>query len=101
MTALWILGGIAIAVVAVAVMSLTVMYLWNWLAPIVFKLPTIKFKHALGLLILSKLLFGGFGGWHGGNHRFHHGMKEFQQHKDYKQHKEWKMNDEKKDSLNN
>ncbi len=94
MTALWILGGIAIAVVAVSVMSLAVMYLWNWLAPIVFKLPTIKFKHALGLLVLSKLLFGGFGGWHGGHYGFHHGMKGFQHHK------EWKMNVEKKDSLN-
>lgn len=92
MTALWILGGIAIGVIAIAAMSLAVMYLWNWLAPSVFKLPTIKFKHALGLLVLSKLLFGGFGGWHGGNHGFHHGMK-------HKQCQEWKMNSDKKDSF--
>jgi hypothetical protein len=92
MTALWILGGIAIAVVAVVVMSLAVMYLWNWLAPIVFKLPTIKFKHALGLLVLSKLLFGGFGGWHGENRGFHYGMK-------HEQCKEWNMNSDKKDSI--
>lgn len=92
MTALWILGGIAIGVIAIAAMSLAVMYLWNWLAPTVFKLPTIKFKHALGLLVLSKLLFGGFGGWHGGNHGFHHGMK-------HKQCQEWKINSDKKESI--
>lgn len=92
MTALWVLGGIAIGVIAIAAMSLAVLYLWNWLAPIVFKLPTIKFKHALGLLILSKLLFGGFGGWHGGHRGFHHGMK-------HEQCKEWKMNSDKKDSI--
>ncbi len=92
MTALGILGGIAIGVIAIAAMSLAVMYLWNWLAPSVFKLPTIKFKHALGLLVLSKLLFGGFGGWHGGNRGFHHGMK-------HEQCKEWKMNSDKKESI--
>lgn len=92
MTTLGILGGIAIGVIAIAAMSLAVMYLWNWLAPSVFKLPTIKFKHALGLLVLSKLLFGGFGGWHGGNHGFHHGMK-------HKQCQEWKMNSDKKESI--
>ena len=92
MTALWILGGIAIGVIAIAAMSLAVMYLWNWLAPTVFKLPTIKFKHALGLLVLSKLLFGGFGGWHGGHRGFHHGMK-------HEQCKEWKMNSDKKESI--
>ena len=92
MTALGMLGGIAIGVIAVAAMSLAVMYLWNWLAPTVFKLPTIKFKHALGLLVLSKLLFGGFGGWHGGHRGFRHGMK-------HEQCKEWKMNTDKNESI--
>lgn len=92
MITLWILGGIAIGVIAIAAMSLAVMYLWNWLAPTVFKLPTIKFKHALGLLVLSKLLFGGFGGWHGGHRGFRHGMK-------HEQCKEWKMNTDKNESI--
>lgn len=92
MTTLWILGGIAIGVIAIAAMSLAVMYLWNWLAPTVFKLPTIKLKHAFGLLVLSKLLFGGFGGWHGGHRGFHHGMK-------HEQCKEWKINSDKKESI--
>lgn len=92
MATLWILGGIAIGIIAITAMSLAVMYLWNWLAPTVFKLPTIKFKHALGLLVLSKLLFGGFGGWHGGHRGFHHGMK-------HEQCKEWRMNSDKKESI--
>ena len=51
-----------IGVVAVTVFGFTVMSLWNWLAPAVFGLHTITFWQALGLLILSKILFGGFRG---------------------------------------
>jgi hypothetical protein len=39
-----------------------VMHLWNWLLPGLFKLPQITFWQALGLLVLSRILFGGFGG---------------------------------------
>jgi hypothetical protein len=59
---------IAIGVVAVAVFSLAVMGLWNWLAPAVFGGHTINFWQALGLLVLSRILFGGFRGRRG------HGM---------------------------
>jgi hypothetical protein len=52
----------AIAVVAAAVLGFVVMSLWNWLAPEVFGLRTITFWQALGVLILSKILFGGFRG---------------------------------------
>ena len=51
-----------IAVLAVAVFGFMVMGLWNWLAPAVFGLRTITFWQALGILILSKILFGGFRG---------------------------------------
>jgi len=37
-----------------------VMHLWNWLLPALFKLPQINFWQALGLLILCRILFGGF-----------------------------------------
>lgn len=37
------------------------MYLWNWLVPVMFKGPVITFAQALGILVLSKLLFGRFG----------------------------------------
>ncbi len=41
--------------------SLVVMYLWNWLMPELFGLTTIDFLHAAGLLLLSKILFGSGG----------------------------------------
>lgn len=44
-----------------------VMRLWNWLMPLLFGLRAITFWQALGLLLLSKILFGGFrGGPRGG-----------------------------------
>jgi hypothetical protein len=39
-----------------------VMHLWNWLLPSLFGWHPITFWQALGLLILSRILFGGFGG---------------------------------------
>ena len=38
-----------------------VMLLWNWLAPTLFGLQQITFWQALGLLVLCRILFGGFG----------------------------------------
>lgn len=37
-------------------------YLWNWLVPALFGGPVITFWQALGLLMLSKILFSGLGG---------------------------------------
>jgi hypothetical protein len=48
-------------VAMLAVFGLVVMGLWNWLAPQVFGLRTIGYWQAVGLLILSKILFGGIG----------------------------------------
>ncbi len=45
---------------AVAAVSFLVMSLWNVLMPGIFALRAITFWQALGLLVLSKLLFGGF-----------------------------------------
>lgn len=42
-----------------------VMRLWNWLMPALFGLHLITFWQALGILILSKILFGGFRGGRG------------------------------------
>jgi hypothetical protein len=58
------------AIVALLVLSYVVMRLWNWLIPPVFGLHLIGYWQALGLLVLSKILFGGFGrrwggGWRG------------------------------------
>jgi hypothetical protein len=38
------------------------MTLWNWLIPSLFNGPVLNFWQALGLLILSKILFSGLGG---------------------------------------
>ena len=65
---------IPVAILAVtALFSLCVMLLWNWLLPVIFGLPLISFWQSLGLLLLSKLFFGGLGprGW--GRHPHYRG----------------------------
>src|SRR5712692_8925525 len=65
MKARWVLRGLKIGVIAIAavmVFGFIVMSLWNWLAPAVFGARTINFGQALGILVLSKILFGGFRG---------------------------------------
>ena len=37
-----------------------VMHLWNWLLPEIFGVRTINLWQALGLLVLSRILFGGW-----------------------------------------
>ena len=49
-------------VLAVTIFGLATMLLWNWLVPVLFNGPVISFWQALGLLVLSKLLFWGAGG---------------------------------------
>ena len=57
-----VLKVLLIVVLAGTVFSLAVMWLWNWLMPGLFGLHAISFWQALGLLVLSKILFGGFHG---------------------------------------
>ena len=47
--------------VITAVFSAVVMLLWNWLMPAIFSLGAINFLQALGILILSRILFSNFG----------------------------------------
>ena len=51
------------------------MALWNWLLPALFTGgKEIGYVQAMGLLVLSRILFGGLrghGGWHGRCHRNH------------------------------
>jgi hypothetical protein len=46
--------------VAVLVFGFVTMSLWNALVPAIFGLKAITFLQALGLLVLGKILFGGF-----------------------------------------
>ena len=56
---------------AILAFGLVVMYLWNATLPAVINVSTINFWQALGILLLSKILFGGFrGGWGGRQHRW-------------------------------
>jgi len=61
-----------LAVVAIGVLGWVVMALWNWVIPTLFVgAHAIDYLHALGLLVLSRILFGGFrghGGWRGRHH---------------------------------
>ncbi len=63
----------ALAVVAV---SFLVMGLWNVLMPSIFAVRAITFWQALGLLVLSKLFFGGFRPYPGGGPRWRRRMME-------------------------
>jgi len=51
-----------LAVIFITLFGYVLMYLWNWLMPLIFGLPIITFWQALGICLLSKILFGGFGG---------------------------------------
>jgi len=54
---------LVIAVLFFAVLALVgwlVMSLWNWLMPGLFGLKAIGYWQAVGLMVLSRLLFGGF-----------------------------------------
>ena len=67
----WVVKGAAFLVLAIGVLaglSLVVMSLWNWLIPALFRGPALQYWQAVGLLLLSRILFGGWrgrGGWHG------------------------------------
>jgi len=65
------LACVALGLIAVFLFGLITMLLWNWLVPVLFKGPVVSFWQALGLLLLSKFLFWGFGGkrhWHYNQH---------------------------------
>ena len=65
----WKMGLLIVA--GVAVLGLAVMLLWNWLMPALFPVNReINYLQALGLLLLSKILFGSFRG-HGCPGRWH------------------------------
>jgi hypothetical protein len=60
-----------VSVLFVFLFGYITMLLWNWLLPSIFNVPSINLWQALGLLLLSKILFSGFGGkrWGGSQSR--------------------------------
>ena len=72
----WIKKGLMFFTFFIAIallVGLVVMGLWNAILPAVLGVKAITFVQALGILLLSKILFGGFKGGHNGRHRW--GMK--------------------------
>ena len=66
-------------IVAVLVFGAIVMGLWNAILPAVLGVKAITFLQALGILLLSKILFGGFGrggGWRGRRQHWKNNMQE-------------------------
>ena len=66
----WALKGAGMFLAAmafVALFGLIVMLLWNALVPALFHGPALQYAQAVGLLVLSRILFGGMRGrgWHG------------------------------------
>lgn len=56
-----------IMLAAALLLGAVVMLLWNALLPMLFHLPPLGYGQAIGLLVLCRILFGGFHG-----HRPHH-----------------------------
>jgi hypothetical protein len=70
----WKIGLMVLA--GIAAMSWVVMMLWNWLVPALFSGGReIGYLQATGVLLLSKILFGGFRG-HGCRGRWHTHRRE-------------------------
>ena len=78
----WIMLAIIGFTAFVFLFGAIIMWLWNWLMPVIFHLGMITYWQAVGLAILGRLLFGSF--HHGGGHyrgrskfgmwkRWHHG----------------------------
>ncbi|MCY7350983.1 MAG: hypothetical protein LH606_09975 [Cytophagaceae bacterium] len=73
MFTLKIMAFVAIGILAFLAVAWVVMRLWNWLVPGAFNGPRLQYKYALGLLLLSRILFGGFGGFRGHGPQGHGG----------------------------
>ena len=80
----WIRRGLrflGFALLFVGLAGLAVMTLWNALLPAILGVSAINFWQALGLLVLSRILFGGFGrgGWGRGGYGPPHRRTEWKQ----------------------
>jgi ABC-type multidrug transport system fused ATPase/permease subunit len=62
MKKVWFIKIAFFALLAVAALGAVVMWLWNWLIPELFNGPVISYVQALGLMLLSRILFRGFFG---------------------------------------
>ncbi|MBU2491987.1 MAG: RnfABCDGE type electron transport complex subunit D [Bacteroidetes bacterium] len=73
--AAWVVGGVLLAIVFAFVFGYFVMLLWNWLMPEIFGLPAVTYWQAVGIIILSRLIFGGLGNNHSDKNKKHKNLK--------------------------
>ena len=67
--------GVIFASIFALLFGLLVKWLWNWLMPELFGLGVITYWQAFGLVLLAKLLFGGFG-HHYHDRRYYRGREQ-------------------------
>ncbi len=66
-----VIGGLSLLFLFALLFGLIVQLLWNWLMPALFGITAITFWQAVAIVVLAKILFGGFG-WKHGDQRFPH-----------------------------
>jgi hypothetical protein len=64
----------------IAIGGWIVQYLWNWLLPSLFGWREVSFWQALGMLVLCRILFGGFGSHGSGRSSIRRRMEERFEH---------------------
>ncbi len=62
MKVLKIIGFVILGAAACFLFGLVIMWLWNWLMPMIFNLPALNYWQSVGVLALASILFGRFGG---------------------------------------
>jgi hypothetical protein len=91
----WVFMGLGFAGLFALVFGFVVKWVWNMLMPAVFGLSEITFWQAFGIVILAKLLFGGFN-----PHRHDRSPKDHRLHHDW--HFPWKrFRDQRQDLKSN
>jgi Ca2+/H+ antiporter, TMEM165/GDT1 family len=88
-----IIGFIVLGALAVAAFGFIVMSLWNAILPAVLGVKAITFVQALGIFILSKILFGGFrggGGWSRKKQEWKMRMQDKWQNMSAEERQQWK-----------
>lgn len=78
----WVVKAVFFGALMIFVFTGATMLLWNTLATAIFGLPAINFFQTIGLMILGRLITGGFrpGGWGGPAQARKHFMRERWQH---------------------
>ncbi len=75
-----VVAGVVAAVVFALLFGWLVFLLWNWLMPALFGLKAVTYWQAFGIVLLSKMLFSGFGLHHGRRHDLYGGKRRWHRH---------------------